>query len=121
MKIVPMTPEEVRKLRGGTVAEICEQLGAMNDDELRAVLADEQADDSPRKTLVAAIEAELAQRTVQPEAERNTANAGEGPPAAAPAWQAEDYLGPLTAEQAQWRLRAFGHHVTKPATPTATK
>lgn len=40
---------------------------------------------------------------------------------AAPAWMAEDYAGPITADQSAQRIARFGHHVTKPAADPVTK
>lgn len=40
---------------------------------------------------------------------------------AEPAWLAEEYAGPITADQAAQRIARFGHHVTKPAADPVTK
>jgi hypothetical protein len=117
-----MNDDEIQKLRAESVKEIAEQLPALTPEELAAVLAAEQADATPRKTLVEAITAEQASRTKEPsEASGSPEPAAKESAAVSRPWLAPDYAGPLTADQAQARLAKFGQHVTKPATATATK
>lgn len=105
-----MNHDQIQKLRSETVDEIKGQLPALNDAELAAVRAAEEADAKPRKTLVDAISDEQAERAKNNGSGEGTDRAAEGSAAPAPKWQAEDYTGPLTADQAQWRL-----HNIKPA------
>lgn len=120
-----MNQDEIKQLRSNTVADITEQLPALTDDELAAVLASEELDDTPRKTLLSAIKDEQASRTNSSGGEGGkggasaAGNAAE-PASARPKWMAEDYIGPLTCDQAQWRLANLGHH-TKPAQADGVK
>lgn len=116
-----MDQNEITKLRSETVADITEQLPALTDDELAGLLAAEELDDTPRKTLLAAIRTEQESRVKEPQSGGGKGDAPAAGNAAAPAFLADDYLGPLTADQAQARLKKFGHHTTKPATATGTK
>lgn len=103
---------DTTKLRGETVEEIKSLLPSLSNEQLADVLGAEQNDDSPRKTLIAAIEAEQASRDPTPEARE----LAPGSPATALLWQAPDYSGSLTIDQSEWR-----HKHIKPASVTGTK
>ena len=114
-----MNQDEITELRSETVDTIVEQLPALDDGELASLLAAEELDDSPRKTLLKAIRAEQESRAAKTPGDGGTGAATDS--AALPAYLAEDYLGPLTGDQAQARLAKFGHHTTKPAKADGTK
>jgi hypothetical protein len=122
----------INTLRSGTVVEIVEQLPALNRAELVAVLKAEQADDSPRTTLIDALEKDIASRPDEepgregkdkPKAGGKVGNSGAAKAIAPePDFLREDYTGPLTIDQAGARNAKFADaHVTKPATADRTK
>jgi len=55
----PAAPSPLQELQSKPIAEIKEVLGALSEDELKQLLALENAAPSPRKTLVAEIEANI--------------------------------------------------------------
>ncbi len=108
-----MDDNELRDMQAQTVDEIVEQLPALSADELRDLRAIEAAE-SNRKGVLSAIDAEAKHRASAGEAGDAAESA---PPAAKPeAWRAEEYTGPLTADQAAWR-----HRHTKPVGVIRTK
>lgn len=100
-----MSDAETAALLRQSVARIKEALPGLPAGELDALRAAEAAAKNPRESLLEAIEAERSSRASE-RADRKAAAADKPP-----AWQAHDYTGPLSIDQANWRLR----HLMKPA------
>lgn len=99
------------ELQNLPVPEMSEQLAALTDDDLAALRKLEAADNGGRKGALAAIDAEAKARAEkagkgadQPVASERGAKAAA---ADAEAWRGENYTGPLTADQAEWRNATF--------------
>lgn len=109
---------DLQALRKGTVKEVTAKLPDLTDDQLVELNALEAQDASPRKGLLDAILAERNSR--QPGDDDATQDGGARDASldggARPAWQGEDYTGPLTADQAAWRNARI-----KPDAPARTK
>lgn len=99
------TPEELAEIQNLPIPELVDRLAGLDADDLNALRALEVADNEGRKGALEAIDTAIAALTP-----------GDGvsgthvPPAAieaaadpTPAWQREDYTGPLDIEQAVWR------------------
>lgn len=112
-----------------SIPKILEQFDELSADELRELEALENARDTPRVTLLEHIQEKLAEvdknangdgQAPKPPTDANaitqSPTRAPGSPAAdapqeSPPWQREDYLGPLTMEQAEWRNRnLYGRH-----------
>lgn len=87
---------DIAEIRRLAIKAIVPKLPELDDAQLADLQATEAADDNPRESLLAAIDAELQRRAAAP-------GAAQGTPDGPPAWQAQDYAGPLTGEQAVWR------------------
>lgn len=110
-----MNQDELKAIQAGTVDEVHKAVGGIEDAaDLAALRKLEEADGSPRKGVLDALDAraaELAAKAPPPAAgDKAAPKAGKG--AAKPdadagksekAWQARDYDGPLTGDQAAWR------------------
>ena len=96
-------------LRQLAVKAIVPKLEGMSDAAIADLRAAEELDGNPRESLLHAITAVQTER------------AAAAPVVDAPAWLTPDYLGPLTADQGQARLRVHGHHVTKPVSAPVEK
>lgn len=100
---------DLKQLREQTVAKITEDLDELSIEQLNELRALESLEDPPRSSLIKAIDGKLAEiKAANPNTEESGAapapvSAAEAPVASAPAWQAVDYVGPLTGEQALWR------------------
>lgn len=119
------------EIRNLPIPELVEKLPALSADQLRELHVLESAADDPRKGALAAIDEALTKLTPvsgdgapNPGTDKkaatrarsaNKAEDADGE-AAAPAWQAQDYSGPLDIEQATWRAR----HI-KPVRSAETK
>jgi len=110
-----MDKAEISNLQQQSVAQITEALPSLDRASLIELAAQEAAAQSPRSTLQAAIDKQLAALDAQDEggdADKNAkAVAGKGEPAAQAAgklstddYRHPDYAGPLTGEQAAWRV-----------------
>lgn len=102
--------EYLAALQGGTVAEIADAVGDMDADALAELRALEEAGGAPRKGVIDAIDKRSAELQPPPKADKAE------PKAAAKPWQARDYNGPMTGEQAAWRnanLKPVDEVVTK--------
>ncbi len=123
---------DLQALRSQSINKIREQFDELSGEQLTQLRAMESAEEAPRATLVKAIDDKLeelgatapasdtepltaSQVGLSPAATQDTpppkppgaddtaaAPAVEAP--AAPAWQAPDYCGPLTGDQAMWRV-----------------
>lgn len=109
-----MDKSEVQALLAQPVAQVAEHLASLD----RATLVEIQAQEiagANRSTLLKAVDAALVVLDDDGEStpeEAGGKGAAPAPAAAkpaakpeAPAWQAHDYAGPLSGEQAQWRVR----------------
>jgi len=103
-----MTEDDLQRIRQDKVGDIAAVLDDMTLEDLKALKALEEADPSPRSTLVEKLDdriAELeqagAEKADQPDPKTDAGKKARGEEA--PAWQKEDYDGPLTGEQAMWR------------------
>lgn len=114
---------DIKELLGKGVAVIAEQLLTLDKAQLVELQAAEVAG-SNRRTLLAAIDERLkaldeaGDPEVAPKAGAKLASKATDKPAAAPApkWQSPDYHGPLSGEQAAWRVANI-----KPVTSVRTK
>lgn len=105
---------ELAEIQNLPLAELADRLGDLTAERLRALRALEAAESSPRKGALEAIDAALAKIEAKPAA----AEAAAAPAARdVPAWQREDYDGPLDIPQAEWRRQ----HLTKPVQAARTK
>lgn len=86
---------DLKQLLAASVAKIVEQFPKLSTEQLQELKALEQADPSPRSTLIEAIDKAVA-ALVPPATEAPTT-------AAAPDWKNPDYIGPLDCEKAAWR------------------
>lgn len=110
---------DLQSLRELSINKIREQFDELSGDQLLQLRAMESAEEAPRRTLIDAIDAKLAELgaaapasdapTNDPPSATNGADDATAPavveaPAASPVWQAPDYCGPLTGDQALWRV-----------------
>lgn len=120
--VVAMNLEELQKL---SVDKIREQLDELNGEQLNQLRAIESAHETPRATLLKALDAKITEIGGTAEASDGEfahvsddelveagakiaaalAARGKAPEAAAPAWQAPDYVGVLDGAQAEWRMK----------------
>ena len=110
-----MDQQELKAIQARNVDDAAKAIDGMESaEDLAALRALEEADGTPRKTVIEAIEkrvAELAAGATEPPAP--PASSAPKAPAPAPAkpataaapapWKARDYSGPLTGDQAAWR------------------
>ncbi|WP_130618002.1 hypothetical protein [Dyella amyloliquefaciens] len=108
-----MDKAEISNLQQQSVAQISEALPTLDRASLIELAAQEAAAPTPRTTLQAAIDKQLAALDAQDEGgdKDSTAVEGKGEPAAKPAgklsiddYRHPDYAGPLSGEQAAWRV-----------------
>lgn len=86
---------DLKQLLAASVAKIVEQFPKLSVEQLQELKALEQADPSPRSTLIEAIDKAVATLASPP---------AEAPKATVPAdWKHPDYVGPLDCEKAAWR------------------
>lgn len=105
-----LTNEQIAELRHGAVKVITPELGKLSRANLVELMAQESNEENPRETLIKAVTDRI---------EAIDADDAEGDAeteSASPAYQAVDYAGPLTIEQAQWRLANI-----KPVAEAVTK
>lgn len=117
-----MDNKHAKALLAKPEADILETAAGLERSAVVTLLALEEKASSPRETLIKA----LAERVQAIDADDDAPVAqAEAPAEAAPAWQAHDYNGPLTCEQAQWRHKylpaRWDQPATKPAAPVETK
>jgi len=115
-----MDATELDTLRKQAVKAIVPRLPALDRADLVTLLAAEENESNPRESLIKAIADEIAAR----DADDAAAAAEESD--APPDWQAEDYTGPLSGEQALWRQKhltpkRLAAQDTKPAGEVLTK
>lgn len=111
-----MDASELEHLRKQAVKAIVPRLPALERADLVTLLATEENEANPRESLIKALVDEIAARDADDADVDAAAHADDAPPA----WQADDYLGPLTADQAHWRNahvtpRRLAEQLTKPA------
>lgn len=103
-------PEELAEIQNLPIPEFSERLAGLTLADL-AALRELEAKEANRKGALEAIDEQVvkleeaaanAQRDPNP-APAATATAAAAPSDDAPAWQREDYAGPLDIEQASWR------------------
>lgn len=104
---------DLQALREQTINKIREDLDELSGEQLLQLRAMESAEDAPRATLIKAIDAKLAElgatapaSDAGPEVAKAAPDSAPQAPevTAPPAWQAPDYCGPLTGDQALWRV-----------------
>lgn len=110
---------DLQTLQQQSINKIREDLDELDGEALLQLRALESEQEAPRATLIKAIDAKLAELggtapagddvsqrpstgSGRTEGDAAAAPAAEAP--AAPAWQAPDYCGPLTGDQALWRV-----------------
>ena len=111
--------EKLKTILAGTVPQVTDAVAAMDAGDLAELRKLEQADASPRRGVIDAIDARekaLAEASkpaakAEPKADAKPAATSEAKP-----WQAPDYSGPLSGEQAAWR-----HANLKPVRDAKTK
>lgn len=101
----------VATLLQDSVAKITERLPDLSREQLVELSALEAATEAPRSTLQAAIDKRLAELDADPDNEIPPAVVESGEPAAKAAgkldkshWMHPDYHGPITGDQAAWRI-----------------
>lgn len=101
-----MDIEALTELQQLSVKKIVDQLDELSTEELQQLRLIEEASETPRSSLLSAIDEVRATATVTPQG----AEAGAVAPQAASAeaippspWRDPEYYGPLTGEQAAWR------------------
>lgn len=105
---VDKTPEELAEIQNLPIPELVERLDGLTAADLAALQALETADGPGRKGALDAIGDQMAWLEKLANANPNPsptaqAEAAPAPSDDAPAWQREDYAGPLDIEQASWR------------------
>lgn len=103
---------DLQALRSQSINKIREQFDELSGEQLTQLRAMESAEEAPRATLVKAIDDKLEElgatapsSDVGPDTSTRTPEvAAAGPDTSAPAWQAPDYCGPMTGDQAMWRV-----------------
>lgn len=125
-----MDATQLESLRKHAVKAIVPRLPALDRADLVAMLAAESDAAVPREALTKALADEIAKRDADDEAAAKEAAAAaaddDSLPEGPPDWQAEDYTGPLSGEQAQWRNKhltpgRLAAQDTKPAAEVSTK
>ncbi|HPG93677.1 MAG TPA: hypothetical protein PLR28_03875 [Dokdonella sp.] len=109
-----LTQEQIAELRKGAIKSILPEIKDFSRANLVELLAQESQEANPRETLVAAVTDRIA--AIDADDDAVDAEAAEANAPVAPAYQALDYNGPLTIDQAQWR-----HANLKPAEVAETK
>lgn len=104
----------LREMQNLPVPEMSEQLAALDTASLQALRKLEVSDNGGRKGALAAIDSELKSRAESGDSAGKADDGGNARTAAQAsgkadegAWRAEDYTGPLTADQAEWRNATF--------------
>ena len=114
-----MDAKQLEELRKQSVKNITTALPKLSRDELASLLAHESEETNPRESLIEALAKAITAR------DSDDADAIGVQDDAPPAWQAIDYNGPITADQAQWRIANLPRHweqeSTKPAAGGETK
>lgn len=105
------TGEELQEFRKQAIKAITPSLADMTRANLVELLALEADEDNPRETLVDALTKQIEKIDAD-----DAEPLADAEPSAPPAWQGEDYTGPLTIDQALWRRAS-----TKPVSGTITK
>lgn len=109
---------DLHALRQNSINKIREQLDELSGEQLTQLRALESEEDAPRSTLIKAIDEKLEElgalaqhgsdAAEDAEGPQVSANAPEvaavAPDASTAAWQAPDYCGPMTGDQALWRV-----------------
>lgn len=107
---------DLTQLRQGNTKAVTAALPDLTDEQLVQLNALEAEDASPRKGVLDAILAEKNRRAEPLDGDGEGQGTATADDAEAPPWQAPDYVGPLTGDQAQWRLA----HI-KPTAAARTK
>ena len=126
---------DLKQLRELSIAKITEQLNELDGAQLVQLRALESDEPAPRVTLIKAIDDKLEENgkaagstndltkvstdeLLEASAKITAALAARGvAPSADKPWKAPDYVGPLTGDQAAWRLA----NLTKPASVDVSK
>lgn len=104
---------DLQALREQSINKIREQFDELSGEQLLQLRALESAEEAPRSTLIAAIDDKLEELgATAPASDAGPEVATAAPDAAPqapevtapPAWQAPDYCGPMTGDQALWRV-----------------
>lgn len=98
--------EKLKSILAGTVPQVTDAVSTMDAGDLAELRTLEQADASPRRGVLDAIEARekaLEEAAKPPTKAEPKAAAKPADKADAKPWQAPDYSGPLSGEQAAWR------------------
>lgn len=112
-----MDREALKGIQSGTVDEVRDMVDGIEDPADLEVLRElEHADGTPRKGVLDAIDKRATEIAPPPEPATGKSKRAAAPAAEAPAWQARDYIGPLTGDQAAWRNANL-----KPVEKVATK
>jgi len=115
-----MDAKQIDDLRRLSVKKIIEHFPALDRAALVTLQATEAEDANPRDSLIEAIAKEIYARDDADEQPLDEATTDE-----APDWQRVDYDGPITADQAQWRIQNLPRHwetvETKPAAEVSVK
>lgn len=116
-----MDKHELSEIQNLPAAELIERIGAepaaLAADDLAALRDLEAGAKEPRADVLAALDAAAARTPPADDRKPGKARAVKAATAPdAPAWQADDYTGPLDIEQAAWR-----RHNIKPVQAAKTK
>ncbi len=106
-----MKQDELKAIQAGTVDEVHKAVGGIKDAaDLDALRKLEEADGSPRKGVLDALDARAAELAAEAppaapgaKAAAKASKADNAADKSEKAWQARDYDGPLTGDQAAWR------------------
>ena len=110
------TSDELQEIRHQAIKAIVPSLVDMSRQNLVDLVAMEADEENPRETLVDAITKQLEKIDAADTDESDAAEDAAADADAPPVWQADEYTGPLTIDQASWR-RAN----TKPVDRVITK
>lgn len=93
----------LKELQEQTIAKITDDLEKLNVAQLKELRALEQNETTPRTSLIKVLDTAI--EAAEPAAPDTVPTKSESEPAAAkPPWQAYNYDGPLSGDQAQWRM-----------------
>jgi hypothetical protein len=98
-----MKPDDLKAIQAGTVEEVHKAVSGIKDAaDLAALRKLEEAEASPRKGVMDALDARAVELADKP-APKTGKVADSAAAKSEKAWQARDYDGPLTGDQAAWR------------------
>lgn len=101
---------DLTELQNLTIPEIVERLPTLDAAQLKSLRAMEAKADAPRSGVMDAIDKASAAAKAPKADAKPTAKApkmGAEPKAEPAPWREQDYTGPLTADQAEWRNAHF--------------